>query len=61
MNKFVITIISSLLLMGSGTALAQYPDEGSGKKGSRNQRGIPGNPLIDHMMRAIRQPLGQER
>ena len=55
MNKLIIPIISSCLLVGTGTALAQNPDEAYGNKGHRQQRGMQGNPQVDHMLRAVRQ------
>ena len=54
MNKFTITIISTLFFTISGTALAQNPDGDYGDRAKRQQRGMQGNPVVDQVMRGIK-------
>ncbi len=54
MNKFIITIISTLLLTVTGSIMAQDSDGEFGKKGRHHQRGIQADPIVDQVMRAIK-------
>jgi len=54
MNKFIITIISTLFLGVSTSALAQGPDDGYGERSKRQHRGMQGNPFFEQAMRGIK-------
>lgn len=54
MKKLLITIISSLLLMSAGMAMAQNPD-GPGKKARRHQGGMQAMPVVERIMHTIKQ------
>jgi len=54
MNKLAIIILSTLILMTSGTALAQNLNGEPGRKGQRNERGIQSMPMVEQLMRAIK-------
>ncbi len=54
MNKFIITIISILILSASGVALAGNPDGGFGDRDKRQHRGMQNNPFVEQVMRAIK-------
>ena len=54
MNKLLITIISSLLLMSAGVTMAQGPEGGHGKKARQHQGGMQSMPAVERVMRAIR-------
>ena len=54
MKKLLITAISSLLLMSAGTAMAQDPAGGPGKKARHQQGGMQAMPIVERVMRAIR-------
>jgi len=59
MNKFLITIIATVLMAGTGSVFAQNPDDGSEKSGHQknrlhHQRGMRDTPALDQLMRALR-------
>ena len=54
MKKLLITVISSLLLMSAGTAMAQDPTGGPGKKARHQQGGMQAMPVVERFMRAIK-------
>jgi Spy/CpxP family protein refolding chaperone len=57
MNKFIITIISTLMLSVTGTAAAQDAHGNSGERsdrGTRHQNGPKGNPFLEQALRGIR-------
>ena len=49
------TILTTLLLTITGTALAQRPDAEPGRKGQLNQRGNNSMPAVTLLMRGVRQ------
>ena len=56
MNRFIVTIVTALLLAVSGMAVAQDYDRGPGHKGKLPQRGMQAPPQspVEGVMRAIR-------
>ena len=62
MNKLIITVISSLLLMSAGMAMAQGPEGRPGNKARHHQGGMQAMPAVEKIMRAIRQlDLGEQQ
>ena len=59
MNKYLITIIATLLIASTGSVFAQGPDGRPGNKGHErkshhHQRGMQATPALDQLMRALR-------
>ena len=59
MNKFIITVISALLMAGTGSVFGQASDDGSEKnkserKRQHNQRGMRAAEPVQKLMRTLR-------
>ena len=54
MNKFIITIVSSLLLTTTGTVMAGNTDGEPDGKRKHHQREMQAMPLVEKMVRAVR-------
>lgn len=54
MNKLIITGISTIMLIASGTVLAQDEFTGERERNVKQQRGMQSMPVVSLLMRAVR-------